>query len=265
VAVLPALQQRTRQQRQPPRLVGDLVDHGVGKARLQPQPGPAGGQLDRAAQLLGAHRADQNVVGSQQAGQAGIGGAVAVVVGPHGNHHGCVPVSRLGSLGQGGEEGDPLGLVPAGGEDLLELIHDQQQAHVSGGRPERRLTSTLARHESDRVSPIGRIATAAVGWYTAAGDRVGDLPHGMFTRADDQLPPAVATGQHALGQGRQQPSPDQRGLPAARRADHADQTSPDEVGDQLGDQPLPAEEELSIAGLETGQPLVGADHRRPAM
>ena len=93
VAVLPALQQRTRQQRQPPGLVGDLADHRLGQARLQLQPGPAGGQLDRPAQLVGVHGADQDVVGGQQAGQAGVGGAVAVVVGPHGDHHGhsCPP------------------------------------------------------------------------------------------------------------------------------------------------------------------------------
>jgi hypothetical protein len=32
LAVLPALQQRARQQRQPTGLVGDLADHGVGQA-----------------------------------------------------------------------------------------------------------------------------------------------------------------------------------------------------------------------------------------
>jgi hypothetical protein len=85
-AVLPALQQRTRQQRQPAGLLGHLGDHGLGQARLQPQPGPPCRQLDRAAQLAGVHRADQQVVGGQQAGQGGIGGAVAVVVGPHDHH-----------------------------------------------------------------------------------------------------------------------------------------------------------------------------------
>ena len=107
VAVLPALQQRTRQQRQPPGLLGDLADHRLGQARFQLQSGPTGGQLDRAAQLAGVHRADQHVVGGQQAGQGGVGGAVAVVVGPHGDHDGH-RIVRLGSLGQGGQEPGPL-------------------------------------------------------------------------------------------------------------------------------------------------------------
>jgi hypothetical protein len=57
-AVLPALQQRTRQQRQPAGLLGDLGDHRVGQARFQAQSGPAGGQLDGAAQLVLVHGAD---------------------------------------------------------------------------------------------------------------------------------------------------------------------------------------------------------------
>jgi hypothetical protein len=127
VAVLPAFQQRTRQQGQPPGLGGDLVDHGLGQAWLQPQPGPAGGQLDRAAQLVGVHRADQQVVGGKEAGQGGVGGAVAVVVGPHRHHHGQLPVGGLSGLGQGGQEPGPLILVAADGEGLFELVDDQEQ------------------------------------------------------------------------------------------------------------------------------------------
>jgi hypothetical protein len=78
----------------------------------------------------------------------------------------------------------------------------------------------------------------------------------------EHLPPALAAGQHPVGQRREQARPDQRGFSAARGADDADQTRADEVGYQLGNQPLPAEEELSVAGLEAGQAFVGADRRR---
>jgi hypothetical protein len=67
------------------------------------------------------------VVGGQQAGQVRVGGAVAVVVGPHGNHHGYIPVGP-GGLGEVSEERRPLLFVPAAGEDLLELVDDQEQA-----------------------------------------------------------------------------------------------------------------------------------------
>ena len=43
LAVLPALQQRARQERQPTGLAGDLADHRLGQPWLQAKPGPAGG------------------------------------------------------------------------------------------------------------------------------------------------------------------------------------------------------------------------------
>jgi hypothetical protein len=80
------------------------------------------------------------MVGGQQAGQAGVGGAVAVVVGPHGHHHAQLPVTGLRGLDQGAQEGGPLSLVAAGGEHLLELVDDQQQPPLCcDGRPQQQV------------------------------------------------------------------------------------------------------------------------------
>ena len=84
---------------------------------------------------------------------------------------------------------------------------------------------------------------------------LGELPQGVLAGAHQHLPPAVAAGQHAVGQGRQQAGSDQRGLAATRGADHADQARPDQVGDQFGDQPLPAVEEPGIIGFIAARPL----------
>jgi hypothetical protein len=177
VAVLPALQQRTRQQRQPPGLLGDLVDHGLGQPRLQLQPGPTGGQLDRPAQLAGVHRADQDVVGGQEAGQGGVGGAVAVVVGPHRDHHGHRVVG-LGGLDQGGQESGPLVLVVADGEGLFELIDDQQHALLPGDRSQQRYATVRSRQGEVVARSALAAGTALVGVGRCAGAvaYLGELP-----------------------------------------------------------------------------------------
>ena len=54
VAALPQLQQRRREQRQRAGLALDVGDERVDQLALDLQAGPAGGQLDRTAQLLAA-------------------------------------------------------------------------------------------------------------------------------------------------------------------------------------------------------------------
>jgi hypothetical protein len=154
---------------------------------------------------------------------------------------------RPGGLGQRGQERTPLPLVVAGGEHLLELVDDQHQPLRPGQRPQPLVRALAGRWGLPGLPAVtGRRAAVAVACRVAAGC-VGELGHGVFTRAQDQLPPAVAAGQHTLPQRREQAGPDQGGLAAARGADHPDQARADQVSDQISDQPLSAEEERRVA------------------
>ena len=72
-------------------------------------------------------------------------------------------------------------------------------------------------------------------------------------------PPAPAARQHAAGEGREETGAEDRRLAAARRADDAEEAGPDEAGDELGDEPLAAEEVVGVDRLEARQTLERAD------
>jgi hypothetical protein len=65
----------------------------------------------------------------------------------------------------------------------------------------------------------------------------------------------------------QQAGPHRRGVAASRGADDAEERGLSQPGDQNGDQPLPAEEEFGVLGLEGGQALeqAGDVGRRQAL
>ena len=100
--------------------------------------GPAGGQLDRPAQLVAAHRPDQDLVGGDRRGEFGVLGAAPVEVGAHREHDDRAPVGVGGALEQGVDERLALGLVATGDEDLLELV-DEEHEPLAVGQPLERI------------------------------------------------------------------------------------------------------------------------------
>ncbi len=68
-----------------------------------------------------------------------------------------------------------------------------------------------------------------------------------------QTPPALAARQDSSGEGREETGAEDRRLAAARRADDAEEAGADEAGDELGDEPLAAEEVVGIDRLEACQ------------
>ena len=78
---------------------------------LDAQPGALRRQLDRAAQLLVLHRADEDVVGAQQRAELRVGRAVAVEVGAHGEHDGGRARTVVAGSGERLDELRPLGRV----------------------------------------------------------------------------------------------------------------------------------------------------------
>ena len=81
VALAPEVEQRRREERQAAGLAGDVVDERVDERRLDLEPGPLGRPLDRAAELAGAHRPEQDVVRADEVGELDVRREAAEEVG----------------------------------------------------------------------------------------------------------------------------------------------------------------------------------------
>src|SRR4051794_38325603 len=81
----------------------------------------------------------------------------------------------------------------------------------------------------------------------------------MLPGADEHLRPLLAAREHAAGERRQEAGAQDGGLAAAGWADDAEQRGADEARDELGDEPLAAEEVGRVDDLERGESLVGTD------
>ena len=169
VALLPQLQQRGRQQRQSPRFALAVREQPVRESGLESQSGVPRGQLDRAPQLVVVHRADEDVVGGQQRSELRICGAATVEVRAHSEDDGGSALADR--TDQRGDERHALVLVPAGGEQLLELVDDEHGAAV------------------------------------AVRSRTAKLAHRVLAGTDQRAHPGIAAGQRAAGERGQQPGP----------------------------------------------------------
>jgi hypothetical protein len=118
----PGLQQGVRHQRQPARFVRDVGDDTGGQRALHDQSFRRGGPDDRFPQLRRCHGADQQGGVLQCLGQLGVFGAPAVEVGAYGDDDAGARAQ------QQPDEGCSFGRVAAEGEDLLELVHQDQRA-----------------------------------------------------------------------------------------------------------------------------------------
>jgi hypothetical protein len=147
---------------------------------------------------------------------------MAVEVGTHGDHHRALARIR-GATAQLVDESAAFVVVPACGEQLLELIDDEHGAFAGRGLPER--------------------------------------AQGVLAGTDQRPRPPLAAGQDAARERVQEAGADDRGLAAARWPDHAQQRSADEPGDDLGDEPLAPEEVFGVVDVVRGEALVRADGR----
>ena len=118
-------------------------------------PTRSAGPLDRPSQLVARHRADEHVVGAEQARQLGVGGAAAVEVGAHGEHDDAAAARSRAARDERRDELAALLLVRAGGEQLLELVdHEHARRRPAPGRRAARRSSRIG------CSP-GRISARA--------------------------------------------------------------------------------------------------------
>jgi hypothetical protein len=224
VALAPQLEQSGREQRQSAGPALDVAQQRLDELGFDDQSDALRRALDRAAELVARHRPDEHVICAEQLREPRIGGAAAIEVRADGEDD-----DRPGAGGTDERVGElgALRVVPAGCEDLLELV-DRQDA------------APLARE------PAGRAA---------------ELQQRLLPGPDDCLGPVLAAGHHAPGEGWQQPGSHDRRLAAAGRADDREHRRADEACDQLGDEPFAPEEVLGVVGVERREALVRADDR----
>ena len=245
---LPQLQERRREQWQDPRLGAGVRDQPADELRLHLEADPAGGSLDHGCQLSLRQWSYQDVVGADEAGQARVGRAVAVVVGAHGDDH----AEAVAGRGQGIDEGLALGVVPRRPEDLLELVDGQHD-----------LPAGCEAREGGSQR-IGGLDAQGILVGHCASQGTAELRDRVLSWTHEGLDPALGTWQHASRQGRQETRPERRRLAAARGADEAEERAPDQAGDELGDQPLAPEVVVGVDRLERCEALVRADDDRGA-
>ena len=131
---LPQLEQRGRQQRQRAGLALDVGDQRVDELRLDAQAGAlrAGSSIARRSSSRRIGPTSTWLAPSRRA-QLGVGGAAAVEVGAHRDQdeRAAARVAHRGDERVG--ERRALGLVAAGGEDLLELVDGDDQPALGRG------------------------------------------------------------------------------------------------------------------------------------
>ena len=166
--------------------------------------------------------------------------AATVEVGSDRDHHAHASIRVGRRIDQRVDERGSLELVGARGEDLFELVDDD---HTS-------VPTHLVPKRTPRRAGIG-------GRRGVTDQGLVERAPGVFSRAYQDHGPLVATRQHAVPEGRDQPGAHRRGLPAPRRTDDAEERGPCETRNQLRDQTLASEEQVRIVDVEGREPLEG--------
>ena len=174
------------------------------------------------------------MVSAQQLGKSRVGREAPVEVGAQRNHDDRSTLGISGRAGEGVGEGGALGVGAAGGEQLLELVDGEEQTCVGGQRVER-LGERILRSRHEHAAKLVQRPLAG----TQAADAASlSLP--------GRTPPARA-GRRPARSTDDLPLPDGPTMPRKPRAD--------EAGDELGDEPLAAEEVVGIDRLEARETL----------
>ena len=233
--------QRVGEQRQPRRVVPGVGEHALGQAVGQGQADLRRRTFDDLTQRDAAHRLDQQLVGVRRGRDPRVRGARGVEVGADRQHD---PGPRLRADGQRDqhiEERRALLRIGAEGEQLLELVHDENQGARGDLEHRGRFGTQCRRGQAGRSRGVQR-----------GGERAQrPLTRRQQTRRGDLLARA-----HGCAQPRQQSGADQGGLAAARSPGDDEHGVLGEPGDQGVDFRAASEEQAGVLRLQRGQTLV---------
>ena len=141
--VVPEVEQSRREQRQPTRLSGGVVDERVDECRLDRQPRPFGRPLDRATELARSHRPEQNLVRAEQVRELDVRRQTTEEVGAQREQDHRSTIGIPGSLDEHVDERPSLSFGDRRREQLLELVDGDDEPIV-------------LRHPFDDVRELGR-------------------------------------------------------------------------------------------------------------
>ena len=139
------------------------------------KPGQAGRLDDRPAYLLPGHGDQQDLAFLERGGQFRVAQRAVVEVGPQGQHH----EGRAGQRADGRDEPMLLGLVPAGGEDLFELIHHDERPRAGAAGDELGRRTRVAAQRRLDGGRVGACCAGAAG-SVPAGPVAGQCQQGRW-------------------------------------------------------------------------------------
>ena len=231
------------------------MEDQVDQAGREFPPACVGGRLDRPPELLGGHRPDVLLVFGDCATKPVVRRQSIVEIGPQREEHRHEPVVTRG-VQQVVKEGGPFGFVARKGEELLELVDDEQHSSARSTRVETSASPQVERPTVGRqvVDEHGgfpwRGAHAARGLLAGEGER--ERLERMRRRREG-LDRQVRV--FLCADGGHDPGADERALAAPRRADDCNERTGADSRDELGRQLLATEKEPSVGLVEVLQAL----------
>ena len=251
---LPDLEQHVLQEGKRAAWIVDLGQDRLHQARFELQADEGGRFLHGPAHLVGVEGPDEELLGRDPYPQLVEGRAAVVEVGPHAEDDEHPPPGDGRRIEEVGQEGGAFVVVGTEGEELLELVHHQDDAVADRtvAQGERRGQVEAALVVAQRVE---RLLHRDLG--EQAGHLRGQRAEGTGPGAEDADGPVLAPDQGPATDGRHQPRLQHRALAAARRSEHGQEPGCPEAVDERGDVVLPPEEEPGVLLLEHLQPPVG--------
>jgi len=241
-------------QRQRPRLALHVVDNPFHQRRVDVGAGLQRGQGDGLAQVARLHRPHQLELPAHQPPQFRVGGAVGDEVGAQGDEDDRPAARRGGGRGQLRDDGRAGRLVAGLGEDLFELV-DQQDEALVGVVGQQHLDALVQRPRVGLALPADMVARARPARRPVDGR--GQVLARIAARPRGRQQPRLALGQAVVAQGVEQPGTGHRRLAAARWPGQDDERLLPDPGQQVIDEAFAAEEELGVALLERLEAEVG--------
>ena len=233
------LGQRVLQEGERARLVGDLRHHVSHQPGLELNAHPFGRTGHGPFHLPDRQRGDGERPLGQDVAELAVAQGPVVEVGPERDHH-AHAAAGAGERGhQGRDERRPDRVVLHQREDLFELVHQQQQLRVVGGK------DPAGGPDQPELVALQHVQQIRAGAGSHAQQRRLQLLEGMGAGRHLDHEPTLRSGDRSGPKRGDEPGPNDRGLAAAGRPHHGQEPSgvgPAHPGHQIGGHALPAEE-----------------------
>ena len=209
---------RVLQEREGAGLQRGLGGDPIHQLRLDLDAHPGGWQPDGIGDLGGGHRSDRHRASLDGIADAGVAERPIEVVGPQRRHEADDARRTARDVHDHLQEGPPFTIIDGLGEQLLELVDDDDQL----GALRKDLPGDVVERADRGRQLAGDVRRGDGG---DAPERCGQPLEGRLSGHHLGDQPRLGTGERTVGERGQQAGLDHRGLADARRADDDEQTS----------------------------------------